>query len=52
MGRRNSAGCGIAGGERVRGAVVWHWWIVMLGRNGRFMLHFKNFSLLKSSTVR
>ena len=39
-------------GEQVRKVVMWHWRIVMSKRNGWFMLHFKNFWLLKSPTVR
>ena len=50
--RRNNTRCNSTKGEQVRKVVMWHWRIVMSEKNSWFMLHFKNFGLLKSPTVR
>ena len=48
---KNNTRCNSTKGEQVQKVVMWHWCIVMSERNGLFMLHFKNFWLLKSPTV-
>ena len=45
---KNDTTCNSTKGKQVRKVVMWHWRIVMSERNGRFMLHFKDFWLLKS----
>ena len=49
---KNNTRCNSTKGEQVGKVVMWQWRNLMSERNDWFMLHFKNFELLESPTVR